>query len=156
MAMRILLILIICQLLAGCEITPVKSENGLVKLLEVQKRADEAYWKEDWDVAEQDYLYLAKSLPEDVEPRFRLGNIYARTDRLDAAASAYREALAIDSSNSKIWHNLGIVHLRQASNTFMEMLEHTDPSDPLNLRARAMLDIITRAMASRFGINATE
>ncbi len=156
MALRILLILIIGQLVTACEMAPIKDENGLVKLHEVQKRADEAYWKEEWEAAEQDYQYLANALPDDAEPRFRLGNVYARTDRLDAAVKAYHEALAIDNTNSKIWHNLGIVQLRQASNTFREMLVYTDPSDPLNLRARDMLDTITRAMASRFGVNVTE
>jgi cytochrome c-type biogenesis protein CcmH/NrfG len=125
-------------------------------LIETQKRADEAYQKEDWKTAEKEYLYLAQNFPGEIEPWFRLGNIYARTGQLDAAVSAYREALVRDTKNGKAWHNLGIVQLRQATNTFVEMLAYTDPNDPLNQRAKQIVDAMDDLMAKRLGVEVPE
>ena len=123
----------------------------LTTLAEAQKRADAAYQNEDWKTAEKEYLYLAQNIPSEIEPWFRLGNIYARTGKLDAAVSAYREALVKDTNNSKVWHNLGIVQLRQATNTFNEMLAYTGPNDPLNQRAKQIVDTIDNLMANQLG-----
>lgn len=156
MIQRIVIMAFTTLLLTACELAPVKQVQQSDSLIELQNRADQAYWNEDWETAEQEYLTLTKQAPDDAESWFRLGNVYAQTERLEASVMAYREALARDDSNSKAWHNLGIVQLRQASTTFNDMIEHTNASDPLNQRARYMLDAITRAMAARFGVTVTE
>lgn len=142
--------------LSACNLQNLQPSPDITGLIEIQKRAHEAYQNEDWQTAETDYLYLTRNYPAEIEPWFRLGNIYARTNRLDAAVTAYREALVRDQKNSKIWHNLGIVHLRQATNTFIEMLEYTDPEDPLSYRARLAVDAVDELMANRFGATETE
>lgn len=157
MCLRFGLIILIFSLLAGCNalnIQPVKSD--LADYTEIQKRANEAYQNEDWQSAEKDYKFLAQNIPGDIESWFRLGNIYARTDKLDAAVAAYREALIRDQDNSKIWHNLGVVQLRQATNTFIEMLEYTDSTDPLNQRAKIVVNTVSNLMATGFDASETE
>lgn len=138
-------------ILSGCNLQNLQPSPDLSSLIESQNKAHEAYQNEDWQTAEKEYLFLTRNYPREIEPWFRLGNIYARTNRLDAAVAAYREALVRDQKNSKIWHNLGIVHLRQATHTFIEMQEYTDANDPLNVRARLAVDAVDELMANRFG-----
>ena len=136
--------------LSGCELQNIKPSGDISEIIEVEKRAAVAYQNEDWQAAEREYLYLAKNVPSQPDPWFRLGNIYARTNRLDAAVAAYRNALIRDSKNSKIWHNLGIVQLRLATNTFIEMLQYTNEDDPLYTRATNVINSVGDLMAAGF------
>ncbi len=149
---HILLILIIA--LPGCDLQNLKpsgnTSRDLSNIVELNKTAQVAYQNEDWKTAEIAYLKLTEKVPAEPEPWFRLGNIYARTENLDAAIVAYRKALFHDSKNSKIWHNLGVVQLRQATNTFIEMLEYTNEDDPLNRRAKNVIKSVSDLMASGF------
>ena len=137
--------------LSGCNLENLKPENtDLEDIVKVDQAASTAYQKEDWQAAEKSYLELTRLAPTQAEPWFRLGNIYARTDRLDEAVTAYRNALLRNNKYSKAWHNLGIVHLRQATSTFKDMLQHTSKDDPLNQRAIYVLNSVSDMMASGF------
>lgn len=153
--MKVLLISLLLLVASGCNQFNIQSsrpdEPDLNNVLELQQQADKAYQEEDWPGAEKIYRQLTEKVPAQVEPWFRLGNIYARTERLDAAVIAYRNALLRNSESGKIWHNLGIVHLRQATNTFIDMLENTRENDPLNDRARHVVNSVTQLMATGFG-----
>ena len=148
------ILLILITTLSGCDVQNLKPSGNTARdlsdLAEINKTAQVAYQNEDWKTAETAYLKLTEKVPAEPVPWFRLGNIYARTERLDAAVAAYRHALARNSENSKIWHNLGIVQLRQATNTFIEMLEYTKADDPLNARAKNVINSVSNLMASGF------
>jgi Cytochrome c biogenesis factor len=135
---------------AGCNQGLLQPAGEYEDLAVIQTRADAAYQNEDWKAAEADYSNLTKKLPGDAELWFRLGNVYARTGQYDAAVAAYREALVRDTKNSKVWHNLGIIQLRQAANTFIEMVQYTEESDPLNQRARYIINSMTNLMETNF------
>ncbi len=156
MRLRHYLSLIVIFPLAACNLQNLQPAPDSANIIEVQKRANDAYEKEDWKTAETEYKYLTQYISGDAEPWFRLGNIYARTDQLDAAVNAYRKALVRDSKNSKTWHNLGIVQLRQATNTFIEMLQYTKEDDPLNKRAKHVVNSVSDLMASGFESSADE
>jgi Tfp pilus assembly protein PilF len=147
---RSLFVLITLGFLAACNMQNLQPAPDVTKIMEIEKRAYEAYQKEDWVTAEREYKYLVKEVPNQPDPWFKLGNIYARTGQLDFAISTYREALVRDPKNSKIWHNLGVVQLRQATNTFAEMLQYTKEDDPLNARAKHVVNSVTELMASGF------
>ena len=142
---------IVFFILSGCNIENLK-ESGpdLENIVQVEQQANTAYQNEDWQTAELAYLDLTRKTPSQAEPWFRLGNIYARTDRLDAAVTAYRNALLRNNEYSKAWHNLGIVHLRQATTTFKDMLQHTSKDDPLYQRAVYVVNSVSDLMASGF------
>lgn len=137
-------------LLAGCNQGFVMPGTGDSNLIVVRDRAEAAYNQENWVTAEREYTYLTKEAPGEAEFWARLGNIQARTNKLDAAVLSYREALVRDSKNNKTWHNLGVVQLRQASNTYIEMLRYTDERDPLHQRARHMAKAINDLLTSDF------
>jgi len=139
--------------LTGCNLQSIqlgKSTPELSELVELEKQARTAYANEDWTTAEKAYRNLTLQLPGEVEPWFRLGNVYARTNQLDAAVVTYREALIREPKNSKIWHNLGVVQLKLAANTFLEMQQYTEENDPLGVRARHAVNSIANLIDSGF------
>ncbi len=120
--------------LAACQSAPNKSEEPTHSdhdLGAVRAQADEAYAAGDWEAARPHYETLVRELPQDGAFWFRLGNVYARTERPDAAVAAYREAVVRNAADGKIWFNMGVVQLRQAANSFLKMDLHVDPGDPL-------------------------
>jgi tetratricopeptide (TPR) repeat protein len=117
-----------CALLPGCGTpggTPQRSD-----LFQLNNDAQLAYEKGEDARAEQLYMGLARAAPADPEIWLRLGNLYARSERPDAAAEAYQRALALKGNETRAWYNLGIVRLRQGWAAMMRanaMLKETDP-----------------------------
>ncbi len=60
---------------------------------------------------ENHYLTLIQNHPQDPEPWFQLGNLYAESNRLEAAEYSYRQALK-RGAHPKATHNLGLVQIR--------------------------------------------
>ncbi len=153
--MRVALVfLIITSLnLIGCNLQNIQSDRpspDLSDVTQLEQEANKAYRNEDWATAEKAYQRLTIQIPGDIEPWFRLGNVYARTNQLDAAVVTYREALTRDPENSKIWHNLGVIQLKQAANTFLEMQQYTEENDPLGVRARFAVNSIANLINTNF------
>lgn len=144
--------LVLAFVLTGCNTQNIQDTDPDA----IRTHADAAYQNEDWLSAEQDYLYLTRQAGAGAEDWFRLGNIYARTKRPDKAVAAYHEALKYDQRNSEVWNNLGMVQLRQATQTFIDMVNHTDVNDPLNLRARYAVTAITELLETRFNAPVAE
>ncbi|MBI5615369.1 MAG: tetratricopeptide repeat protein [Gammaproteobacteria bacterium] len=96
--------------------------------------AKAAYDRQEWPEAERLYLDLAVKTTSDPESWFRLGNIYARTQRAELAGRAFREALQRDPKHARALHNLGIVQLQEAAATFGELAKMAPPDDPLSRR----------------------
>ena len=104
--------------------------------------AEAAYEAKDWQAAEQHYVSVTKRIPDEAHPWFRLGNIYARTERPDFAVRAYKEALIRDPQLSKAWYNMGLVQLRQSANSFLQMRTHTADNSAQRARADAMYEAL--------------
>ena len=129
--------------ITACNLSGIKGENEEAPetdLLELQKQADTAYLNDDLVASEKGYEILIKELPAIALHWFRLGNIYVRTNRPDAAINLYREAVLRNPKYSKAWYNLGIVQLKQTAYSLNEMLLYTDINDPLYNKAKDMLD----------------
>ena len=153
MLVRLALLIFITFNFIGCNLQNIQSEKPALDLSEMAKleqAARQAYLEEDWATAEIAYKKLTVQVPANVEPWFRLGNVYARTNQLDAAVVTYREALIREPKNSKIWHNLGVIQLKQAANTFLEMQQYTEENDPLGIRARHAVNSIANLIDSGF------
>ncbi len=118
-------------LLSACDIQFVKKDEATQDLFEVERLAIEAYENNDWAESEKHYIVLARKIPERSIHWFRLGNIYASTQRPDAAVSAYREALIRDPKMAKAWYNMGVLQLKQAANSFDQLHIYVNQDDPL-------------------------
>ncbi len=146
--MRTFLLVVGLALLTGCaemqkkpsasQANPSAAAPANVDLAGVEKAANEAYAKQDWSTSEANFALLTQKLPTNVEPWFKLGNIYARTNRFDLAVRAYREVLVRDTKHTRAWHNLGVVQLRQAALTFAELNKYAGQDDPLAARGQAL------------------
>jgi tetratricopeptide (TPR) repeat protein len=136
---RLILLLPALALPAACGDGNRVKKNELMQL---QAEAARAYAAEDWRAAERYLKLLTERVPGEGEILFRLGNVYARTHRPDEAVAAYKEALLRQNVKSKSWHNMGIVHLRQAANAFTRMLADISPEDPLFQRAAALNEAV--------------
>ncbi|MGR8919409.1 MAG: tetratricopeptide repeat protein [Gammaproteobacteria bacterium] len=120
-------------LLAACSSAPEREDPAAaaVDLNAARASADAAYEAGEWREAETHYAALLRAAPQEAGYWFRMGNIYARTERPDQAVQAYREALVRDANNAKAWFNMGVVQLRQAANSFGQMQLHLDETDPI-------------------------
>lgn len=150
---RILLPLIGMLLLSGCQpqaVRPDSTASDSDNALDIQQQAYKAYNEGNWAEAEQAYLALTRQIPKDADPWFRLGNIYAHLNRPNEAITAYQEAVVRRPKHAKAWHNMGIVQLRQASNSFSYLESVTETGDPLNERATVLLDTMTQLLESDF------
>ena len=153
MLSRLIFLILITLSLCGCNLLNIEADQPtpeLSELTDLEKKAAEAYNNEDWATAEAAYRSLTVQVPRDPNPWFRLGNVYARANNLDAAVAAYKEALVRDHKSSKAWHNLGVIQLRQAANTFLEIQQYTEENDPLGIRARYAVNSIANLIDSGF------
>jgi len=157
---KILLLPILMSLVA-CNLQNTKSisaneteaKENLEELIKLKQNAQVAYKNKDWDKAVDYYGALTQRIPNDSEIWFRLGNSYARLNKHGAAIQSYQQALSRDPRNSKTWHNLGIVQLKLATNTFIEMQNNTNADDPLNRRATYVINAITNLLEQDFGVS---
>jgi Flp pilus assembly protein TadD len=128
---------------------PACSSSGMKKsdLMAMRAQAAQAYAQGDWPRAEKLFSHLNERVPGESEFWFRLGNIYARTQRPELAVKTYQEALLRPNSDPKAWHNMGMVYLRQAANAFTQLLIALDPQDPLYSRALQANETILKLLS---------
>jgi cytochrome c-type biogenesis protein CcmH/NrfG len=127
--------------LSACNNSLIKEKDVPQQdMFEIEALANTAYENNDWVESEKHYTVLVKNIPENATHWFRLGNIYARTQRPDAAVSAYREALIRDPKYSKAWYNMGVLQLRQAVNSFNELQIYVDKHDPLYDKSQKLFE----------------
>ncbi|MEQ8662105.1 MAG: tetratricopeptide repeat protein [Gammaproteobacteria bacterium] len=125
-----LVLALVTLLLGGCAGTRRgPATPGPEEIAAARAAGERAYAAADWAAAEPPYRVLVQAIPQDAELWFRLGNVYARLDRPDAAVAAYREALVRDGDLAKAWFNMGVVQLRQAANSFLRLEAHVAPGD---------------------------
>jgi len=119
-------------MLSACAQTNNKEDDVQPQnMFEVEALANQTYENNQWHESEKHYTVLVEKIPENAIHWFRLGNIYARTQRPDAAVVAYRESLIRDPKFAKAWYNMGVLHLQQAANSFSEFQLYVDKNDPL-------------------------
>src|SRR5262245_40874934 len=124
--------------LAGCDTmrTALPQRSDLFQL---SNDAQLAYEAGEDAKAEQLYMGLARATPNEPEVWLRLGNLYARSNRPDAAADAYQRALAINSSDARVWYNLGIIRLRQGWAALIQAQAPLDEEHPLYMETSQLL-----------------
>lgn len=143
-------------LLSGCQSANVKpngdtSSGGGGNAIELRDKAYQAYNEGKWTEAEEALVALTQQIPQEPDPWFRLGNVYARQDEPRRAVAAYQEALVREPENGKAWHNMGIVQLRQAMHSFTQLQSATDPGDDLHERASLLIEAVSRVLENDFG-----
>lgn len=122
-------LLITLGLLSACQSTPTSLQLQSQRSVTA---AQQAYHLGDLLSAEallQSHLQLHA---DDADGWFLLGNIYLRTAQYPAAQRAYARASQLSPKQAEIWHNLALVHLRQATHVLLEgQLHHDETYEPL-------------------------
>lgn len=127
-------------LAAGCAGSPDLPQRS--DLFQLTNEAQLAYEKGEDARAEQLYMALARQTPNDAEIWLRLGNLYARSHKPDAAADAYQRALAINGSDARVWYNLAVVRLRQGWMSMIQAYNFSEDRDPVNREAGSMIQFL--------------
>ncbi|WP_024609559.1 tetratricopeptide repeat protein [Pseudoalteromonas sp. TB64] len=129
-------IYLICLIifLTGCSSTKNSEKKNSVNLVELENRAESAYIAGHLDMAEGLYRTLIKNKDNYAPAWFRLGNIYTRSARLDAAISAYQHCIQLDPEHNKAWYNLAIARMRQSTDVLIEAQKHVDPKSPVKIQ----------------------
>ena len=117
----------------------------------LSREAANAYQANDWVTAAKLYGRLARVDSANAEYWYRLGNALVRLNKTDAAVAAYRQALSQDPDDTRIWHNLGMVRLHQATEAFLELQQKARGNDPLKARAKQMVQTIEQVLQSQVG-----
>ncbi|MCW8928696.1 MAG: tetratricopeptide repeat protein [Gammaproteobacteria bacterium] len=122
-------VIILCcfLLISGCQTVSQSVRTGNT-LIEDQDIADKAYSQGNYSEAERAYRRMTIDSPQDSYNWFKLGNIYAKTNRPEEAKKTYKEALIRDPDHAKSWHNLGVIQLREAALSFIRV-KHNSKSD---------------------------
>lgn len=147
MSIRVVFMVAFLVLSAGCASTGGNtSVEGAVApgsgTMDLYREGMQAYSEGRLDVAESRLTELLEKVPEDAQVWFRLGNIYARTNRPRQAVQAYQDALMRNPELAKAWHNMGVVRLRQAANDFVSLARSVPAEDPLHARGMKMSNTI--------------
>lgn len=123
-----------CAAAPGSAVLPQRSE-----LFQLSNDAQLAYEAGDDARAEQLYMALSRQTPGDPEIWFRLGNLYARAHRPDAAADAYQRVLSINGTEPRAWYNLGIIRMRQGWASLIQAHGYSQAGTPLYLESEKMI-----------------
>lgn len=135
-------LLILFSMLSACQTLSTSDEQEIHlgnTLKEDEKIARTAYDAKDYVTAERAYRRLTVDMPTDEFSWYRLGNIYARTNQPEKAQNAYQEALLRKPDNVKTWHNMGIIQLRKALLSFVEVQKNSEPGSDMYNHATKVL-----------------
>ncbi|MGX5173454.1 tetratricopeptide repeat protein [Aliikangiella sp. IMCC44653] len=135
--MNKVIVVFILAFLSGCAAKPSVSRSNAA---EVEARAEEYYRSANLQLAEAEFRELLKITPRYAKAWFRLGNIYLRTNQLDAAINHYEKSLEYDRTQAKAWHNLALARVRQATATLVEGQSN------INSKQTAELDFLLKKL----------
>ncbi|WP_269532030.1 tetratricopeptide repeat protein [Chitinimonas sp. BJYL2] len=113
-------------------------------------RDAEAAYQDGDDVRSEKLLQaLLRTAPNDAETWFRLANLYARSDRPEQATEAYQRSLMLNPADSRAWHNLAVVRLRQAQAALTQAHATAGEDDTLRAKTAAMIDLLQQAQSAK-------
>ena len=128
----------------GCATTQKPVDINLV-----MNQAQQAYKAKDWKTSEIKFAQLISLVPNEAEFWFKLGNVYAHTNRPAKAITAYKEVVIRKPKLSKAWHNLSLMSLRQTTHLFIEMLQYLNPNDPVFITAKQSVNDLLAILKKR-------
>lgn len=119
----VILTVIVCVLLFGAGIgTKLYIDNKNANSYDYQmKQADEAMFRENYDVAEDFYLQALTLSPQDTKVRLKLADLYMATDDQNQAVKLLQEVLQFDTENYDAYYKLFQIY--EADNNVDAILE---------------------------------
>ena len=149
------LLLALSLLTSACANLDTKPENtnyARQQLESLRQTAENAYQAEDWQSAVDQYNLILDQYDSDALAWYRYGNANAELGNIDTAISALQTSIELNPENIEAWHNLGILHLRNATTTFIGMQKHAPANDPLARRGRFVVNSVGQILKQGYGI----
>lgn len=134
-----------CAVQPNQQVLPIKNESEF-STIDLHKTADEAYDRSDWTKSEEYYEKLVNLVPDLPLYWYRLGNIYTYTNRIDDAVIAYRQAITLTPTDADLWLNLGLAHMKQATQSFNAMENNVDSNNPSSIKGKKLLEEILKIL----------
>ncbi|WP_228290791.1 tetratricopeptide repeat protein [Shewanella cyperi] len=128
-------------MLCACSSTPATSD-GNQEIVALQAQAEHAYKLAKLDQAESQYLEVLALVPNYAPGWFRLGNIYTRTGRHDAAIAAYQRCVELEPENQKAWYNMSLVRLKQSTQILEAIESRGDKDSAIGRQISALLQVL--------------
>lgn len=125
-------VLVVLQSCASVSAAPTPSKFKATTTKDpfaITARADRAYQRGDWLVAERYYAELTRTVPKDAYGWMRLGNIRLRQNNFTGAVYAYRAAIERDPDASRAHYNLATAHLLLARDALEKASQHLPAND---------------------------
>jgi len=116
---------VVLILVSGCA-----SQAPKPAMVQKYERALEYYRQSRFTDAEALFQQIVQAHPDHVDTWFRLGNLYVRTGQNEAAVYAFTQCLKRNPQYSKAWHNLALVHVKQAVAVLEEGMTHLSVNAP--------------------------
>jgi len=101
--------------------------NHKFELWDTYQKANESYKLGMLSDAEAMYIEITETNPNLFEVWLKLGNIYVRTNQLDAAIRVYENAVRINPKDVRAWNNLALTRMKQATKILMEGRKNMSP-----------------------------
>lgn len=119
----------LCGLLLGLLLAlPLAAHEDLIIS---RAEADRDYSAGRFNEAAKGYEAWLKRRPDDQEGWFRLGNSYNELTRPMEALVAYRRAQQLNPKDGRSWHNMGMLYLRLAVESYDNLRRNVPKEDPL-------------------------
>ncbi len=133
----------LCLSLTGC----ASSENQepqktTPNIMSIQVRAEQAYKMARLDESESLYHQVLTSLPNYAPAWFRLGNIYTRTGRQEAAINAYKRCIDLEPSNKKALYNMSLVYIKQSTQVLDFAANQGEQNSPMSRQIQLLLNAL--------------
>lgn len=128
-------------LLSGCAMISGEQHGNIYDL---RRDAQQAYGGGEDERAEKLLIALSRAAPNEPETWFSLGNLYARTNRPEQAVDAYQKALMFNRADSRAWHNMGVVKLREAWAAFIQAFNASTPDNPLHAKVETLISAMEK------------
>ncbi|GIU45222.1 hypothetical protein TUM4438_18210 [Shewanella sairae] len=129
--------------LTGCSSSPEEqTPQGNQQIMTIQAEAEQAYKMARLDQAESLYFEVLASVPNYAPAWFRLGNIYTRTGRNEAAIAAYLRCIELEPDNQKAMYNMSLVRLKQSTQVLSTAVRQGDKNSPVGLQIQALLQAL--------------
>ena len=151
-SMRLIVPVMLVFILSGCQGGFVKSSDDPAtteELIQLKQDADLAYSNKEYEKALPMYQQLNREIPKDALLWFRTGNIHARLNQPSLAVEHYQNAVKADPTLATAWHNMGVLQLRIATNTFVQMVQNIDPDDPLYPKAVRLSESLLQVIGAK-------
>lgn len=149
---QLIAIILLLLTITGCAASnPQQSQTERQthpNIMTLQAQAEMAYKKAMLGQAESLYMQVLEMAPDYTDGWFRLGNIYTRTGRQEAAIAAYMRCIQQAPQHQKAWYNLSLVRIKQATEALQTAQRQGNINTVVGQQINALEQVLVKLQAT--------